>query len=615
MGDYLIEQLKQGYAAFRSGDTEAAERTYRAVLRRDPRNVHALNLLGVLLTNSRRGAAAISLISLAVELDPTDPDARANLGLAYKDAGRLADARDAFVGAAKLAPGRPAPLNYLASTLYDLGDFEGAIEASRRVLAFATENVPALINFSRSLTQVNLAQPAEAAARQAIGLAGGTAEAWCALGDVLLKTCRYDEAISAYRRGGADLDARLGEASAHREAGDLKQAQAVLDAALSQRPDDPRVLFASGVLFEQSGRADMAQGRFTACLASDPSDAAARYQLTQLPNYQPTDDDIAAFERALSDDQSGCEQRRYAAFGLARAEEKRGLFALAIKHYAAGHAEISRGQRYDDVATTRFHTQIVEAARGFAKPAASKSITRPTPIFVVGMPRSGTSLCEQVLASHTEVAGFGECSFLQDAVTSAALMLGAPYPERLSQLTENQRRELGDTYLRRLSSGTRGERYIVDKTPLNYQYLGFAKMILPDARFVHCQRSPIDNCLSIYRLPFDRDQTYAHDLVDLAQHYRRYRALMGFWTQWLGSQMTSLQYEMVVENLEATARGLLAFLDLEFEPGVLEFHATERIVKTPSTSQVRQPIYRDSVDYWRRYGNALEPLMSLSDLA
>jgi len=232
----------------------------------------------------------------------------------------------------------------------------------------------------------------------------------------------------------------------------------------------------------------------------------------------------------------------------------------------------------------------------------------PQPVFVLGMPRSGTSLTEQILSSHPKIDGAGEVSFIEDTIAEAVQMAGRPFPECVSQLSPWQFETLGQYYLKRLLGRVTAERYVVDKTPMNFQYIGFIAAILPNARIVHCRRDSMDNCLSIFKLPFETTHTYSHDLQALGSYYRHYTKLMEHWESVVGARMISLQYEDLVADLPTQATRLIQFLELEPDERMLEFHKTERLVKTPSASQVRQPIYSDSIQAWRRYGEALRPL-------
>ena len=231
------------------------------------------------------------------------------------------------------------------------------------------------------------------------------------------------------------------------------------------------------------------------------------------------------------------------------------------------------------------------------------------PVFVLGMPRSGTSLTEQILASHSQVAGAGELSYANDTVVLSRTLTGKAYPRSLEALTAEQMRELGQYYMSRHASANLAFRFVVDKTPLNYKYLGLLAMALPRARFIHCHRHPVASCFSIYRMPFEARHTYAHELTALGRYYSRYWDLTKRWHALFPGRILDVRYEDTIADVERQSRRMLEFLDLPFEEDVLRFYATERLVKTPSASQVRQPIYSDSLDSWKSYERRLGPLI------
>ena len=225
------------------------------------------------------------------------------------------------------------------------------------------------------------------------------------------------------------------------------------------------------------------------------------------------------------------------------------------------------------------------------------------------MPRSGTSLTEQILASHSALAGAGELPYAYDTAHSIRELVHEKFPDNMKLLSKEQYAELGHNYLNRHLSEHLTARYVIDKTPLNFQYIGMLALALPDAKFVHCHRDPVANCFSIHRMPFDEKQTYAHSLEALGKYYSRYWRFMQDWHSMFPGRILDVRYEETVADIEGQSRRMLEFLELPFEEGVLEFHKTRRLVKTPSASQVRQPIYSDSVAAWKNYEHHLGPLI------
>lgn len=252
--------------------------------------------------------------------------------------------------------------------------------------------------------------------------------------------------------------------------------------------------------------------------------------------------------------------------------------------------------------TSTFTAPFFDARKGFG-------VDSERPLFIVGMPRSGTSLIEQIIASHPEVAGGGELSdirSLADAPPSGGT--GLPFPRSVMQLTERMSQNLAKRYLGKLDDISSSAKHVTDKLPDNYQYLGIIALLLPRARVIFCRRDPMATCLSIYQQDFTGYHPYAYDLAKLGRRYRNHEHLLDHWRRVLPLRLLEVTYEDVVADQEGQSRRIMEFCGLEWTPQVLDFHRTARPVRTVSRWQVRQPIYRDAVDGWRAYEPFLGPL-------
>lgn len=612
--------LLQAYRLQTQGRLADAEQGYRRVLVADRRNVHALNLLGIICLESARADEAVSLIQRALALDASDPEAHANLGLALRAVGRLDDAAGSLRRSVQINPGNPVVLNNLGNVLLESQRTDEAVASFRAALRLDDRYVDALINLSAALLAKEQADGAMAAAARAVELAPAFAAAHNALGDALLKLTRYDPASACFeqalRRDATSLDARIGLSAALKELGDPTRAEALLREVVARQADHAAAHNSLGVLLEQRGEAAGAAAAFRAAMAANPRYANAYYQLAQLKGSRLTDEEIAATRAFYGEPNLHDELRSPLAFALACICERAGDIGASFRHLAEGQAIKAKACPYDDSKVADYHRRIARAMPpGWRRPDRLVPAQGPQPVFVLGMPRSGTSLAEQILSSHPQVAGAGEVSLMEDTIHEAVRVSGQPFPECVASLSGAQLNELGQFYLQRLLRRASAERYVVDKTPMNFQYIGFITAILPGARIVHCRREPMDNCLSIFKLPFEPAHTYAHDLQALGRYYRHYSELMTHWEQLAADRMIALQYEAVVADLPAQTSRLVQFLDLEPDTRMLEFYKTERLVKTPSASQVRQPIYQDSVQVWRRYGDALRPLAVALEVA
>ena len=232
------------------------------------------------------------------------------------------------------------------------------------------------------------------------------------------------------------------------------------------------------------------------------------------------------------------------------------------------------------------------------------------PIFILGMPRSGTTLVEQILASHPSIHGAGELKDLSGIAFGLPHRLGSsqPFPECVAEVDAGRWRELGEAYVQGIRKHAAGMERITDKMPSNYHFVGLIHLMLPSAQIIHCVRDPVDTCLSCYKTLFVKTQEFSYDLTELGRHYRQYDRLMQHWKTVLPGRMLDVRYEDVVSDLEGVARRLVEFCGLEWNEACLEFYKTERPVRTASAVQVRRPIYQTSIEYWRRYERHLGPL-------
>jgi tetratricopeptide (TPR) repeat protein len=371
------------------------------------------------------------------------------------------------------------------------------------------------------------------------------------------------------------------------------------------------------VLHEQVGQSQAAVEAYQAAISVAPAMAIAHYYLSQVRGRRVSDEEFAAMRKIWDEVELLPNDRMFLAFGLSRAHEHRQDFDRAFDFLSAGNRIKADMQPYDDADTARFLGSLADTAEAaIARLGPAPGCADPRPVFVLGMPRSGTSLTEQILASHSQIAGAGELSYAYDAAHRVREHTGRAFPQNLTLLSQEQWRGLGEYYLSRHRAANLEQRHVVDKTPLNFQYIGMLALALPQAKFIRCYREPVQNCFSIHRLPFDKKQAYAHDLSALGRYYRHYWTLMQRWKTLFPGRILDVRYEDMVADIEGQSRRMLDFLGVEFEPGVLEFHATTRLVKTPSAAQVRQPIYTEALDSWRNYEHRLTPLIeSLQELA
>lgn len=611
MNEQIEMRLLAAFEMQQKGRYEDAERGYSSILNDDPDNVHAHNLLGVICLNSGRPVEAEAHILSALRIHSDDPEAYANLALAYKAMGRLEDAKAAIISALTIEPARPASLALLGSICLDLGSSREAITYLLEALKNSPPKPEWLVSLSVANCQLGQMIPAIAAARSALQIDREVAEAHLALGEALLKACEYGEARLAFEYAAsikpALADAWVGLGTAHKEAGDDAEAYRVLSEACDRFPREPRCHFMLGTLHEQQGKVLEAASKFRDAIRANPEYGAAYFQLLQLPGSSLDEAEIRDLN-SLVDEDTAPKKSAHAHFAAALLHEGAGRYQEAIEQYLRGHRILGRHHKYDDTKTSLFFKEVEPFLDDPGPHRNGSDTSRFMPVFVVGMPRSGTTLLEQILAAHPMVDGAGESSFLEDCVRQAERLTRKAYPACLELLTPMQAKQLRETYLGRLGRINAAVTHIVDKTPLNFQYVAFVRRILPHARVVHCKRDPLETCISIFRLPFDPSQAYAHELQDLGAFYVQYRSLMESTEQLQPQAVLPVHLDDLIDNPDRVVRSLCEFLGLAYDPAMLNFHQTKRIVRTPSALQVREPLRRAPMRWGDRFGEAIAPL-------
>jgi len=537
-------ELERAVAEHQAGRLAAAEQGYRRVLANDPDYPDALHFLGLLRHQLGKSDEAVALIRRAIARKPDFAGFHFNLGNVLREAGQAEAAVESYREADRLAPGSPSTLNNLGNALFDRGRPDQAVDTLQRAVAIDPDFAEAHLN----------------------------------LGYALRETRRSEAADHAFDRALA-LDGTLVGAHVGR-----------------------------GVGAQLRGEFAAAEKSFRRALAIDPDDADAIYNLAMLGGLTVGDPDVERLE-ALADAGTLPPDRQIELhFALGKLYDDDGDTERAIGHFQAGNG-LRYGQApYDETEIA----DLVSACRSVFTPdffAQRRALGNRSerPVFIVGMPRSGTTLVEQILASHPQVHGAGELGIIGNMAEK--LPDGASYPAGLIGLEKAQLDELSNSYLS-LTGGDGETVRTTDKMPDNFRWLGLIAILFPLARIIHCRRDPIDNCLSCYFQLFKRQHAYAYELETLGLYYRRYDELMDHWRRVLPLPIFELRYENLIADQESVTRALVEFNGLPWDDRCLAFQELEREVRTASVWQVRQPIYTHSVGRWRRYERFLRPLIA-----
>ncbi|HEX4144962.1 MAG TPA: sulfotransferase [Pirellulales bacterium] len=533
-------------------------------------------------------------------------------------AGRLAEAVAAYRDILALRPDLAEAHGNLGNLLLAQRDRDEAVLQFER----ATALKPQLFQAHNSLGEIFQARgqldQAAARYRHVIALRPDLAPPYNNLGNVLVNQGKLDEAAAQFEQA---LTLRPDAAEPHnnlagvlRQQGKFDQADEHYEQAIALKPDYAEAHNNLGNLHWDQGKFDQAAASFRRALALKPDLAEAHFHLADLKTFGPGDADLATLEKLAADpDRLPPNKMLYVHFALAKALDDVGDYARACEHWLQGNALKRREVDYDEAAWQRtfrltaaaFDADLLRRLSGAGDPS-------PAPIFVLGMPRSGSTLIEQILASHPQVHAAGELKNLDRVVRAVRDPAGRPipFPTWVSTLDADSLRQLGQAYLASLPKLPEGKRRIIDKMPGNFLYAGLIRLMLPGARIVHTVRDPVDTCVSCFSRLF-ADLPFSYDLGELGRYYRGYHELMAHWRSTLpAGVMLDVAYEDVVDDLDGQARRLVDFCGLPWDDRCLSFHETRRPIATPSNVQVRRPLYRSSLSRWRRYEGYLRPLLA-----
>jgi tetratricopeptide (TPR) repeat protein len=598
---------------------EAITHFHRALeLRPDTAVVHSnlaialreLNQLDEALTHFRR----------AVELDPHSPSARSNLGQILLDRGEAAEALPHCREAIRLQPDL-APLHHnLGAALRALGEFIDARAAYLEAIRLDSNLARSHAHLGQVLHQEGQLGDAVVWLKQAVELEPGNAVFWSSLAEVHAEREEHGEAIACWQRGLAlepeQAVAHNGLAWSLQEEGQLAEAGEHYRTALRLQPDFPAVYLNLGGLHEELGELAEAETAVRTALRLQPDFVLPHARLATLLGGKLPDADLAALEERLTDTQLTDEVRASLLFGQAMVLDARREFARAAEALRQANALMRTwGQRRQRDYVPAEHERFVDGLlhvfnQEFFDRVSGLGLATRRPVFVFGLPRSGTSLIEQVLASHSRVHGAGELRLARQSFESIPATLGrsALPMDCVPQLDGATLQRLAEQHEGRLRAlaGSTAER-VVDKMPDNYMYLGLLAALFPQAQFIHCRRDLRDVAVSCWMTNF-RSIRWANEPMHITSRFGQYRRLMEHWRTVLPVPMVEVDYEETVSDLEGVARRLLTACGLEWEPACLEFHRTRRPVRTASVTQVRQPVYTQSVARWKNYERELAEL-------
>jgi tetratricopeptide (TPR) repeat protein len=595
-----------------AGQLTEAEQIGRRAVAMDSNLVPAWNNLGIILQEAGKLEESLVCLERVITLQPNYAEAQNNLGNTLKRLGRLDRARLHYDRALSLAPSYAEAHSNLANLLTDLGLLDEALASARRAIDANPRLSDAYINAAAVEMTRDQFEGGLRWVEALLVFAPFHAGALGVRATILRRLGRLDEALADARRA---VMTAPDNGEAHNILGEVLQAQDKMDeamisydrAAKSVGFAPEKALLNRGILLMERGEREAAKAVFEEVLAQFPRSAPAWFNLADLHSFSAGDPALAAMESLLGPGGLQSQSDRTALhFAIGKAWMDVGDAARAFRSIDEGNRQKRATFHYDAEAIDRWISDIISAfpAKVIERPKA-ETPNSDLAIFVVGMPRSGSTLVEQILASHPEIFGAGEMTLLQNTVQQAG-----NYPAMAKQLTSENEQILGRRYVQSAEPLAGHHRRLVDKMPSNFLFAGVINRILPDAKIIHVLRDPVDTCLSCYTKLFSREQIFSYDQTELARFYKGYERLMAHWRAVLPpDRFIEVRYEDLVTDLETQSRRLIDFSGLDWDPVCLEFYKTSRTIRTASLNQVRRPLYSSSIGRWKAYAKQIEPLL------
>jgi tetratricopeptide (TPR) repeat protein len=577
----------------------------------DPNSAIALSNLGIAYYDVKQYDQAIRCHQRALIINPSLSCSLNNMGSIYKALGQTQKAFDFYLAATAATPRFVEPLNNLGVLLLEHNEFNKAAHYLQQAVTIAPNFVAAHCNLGFALLGLKQYAQARCYLEKTLHLKPDYAQAFYGMAKILLN--QYDfSAVEQYLKNAIAINPHQVEfyqllAESYLAQAKTQQAMAYLDQALLIDPAHININISKGSILMEMGEIEEAEAYFLKVAAHPRVDnrILAHYSLVQLRKIKPDSPSLSALLAiAANCDEVSSDKLAYLYFALGKCYDDLGEWSKAFRYFTQG-CNLKRSQlSYVSAEQSKFSQKLIncftqdtlEYLQGYANPST-------VPIFIVGMPRSGSTLVEQILARHPQVYGAGELTYLSDLISVPLSHIKQIAPDKLGAITEQ--------YLAALQRIAPHAKHITDKMPQNFTAVGFIHALFPNAKIIHIKRNPLDTCLSCYTKLFSKGQEYSYDLAELGQYYQDYKHIMAHWRRILpANAWLEIEYEAIIANLETEAKRLIAYCGLDWDPVCLAFYQGRRHVRTASFMQVRQPIYSSSVNRWRRFEKELKPLIS-----
>ena len=596
---------------YQQGQLKQAQEKCLRILRQENRP-DAILILAKIAHEEKNFAVAAERYQQFLGIISDHPQTHYYLGMALEELDRTEHAIEHYKKSITQSADDAAVHCRLADACSKLQRWEEAIKAHQQALKIKPDDVGVMIRLGHALTEYKLIPDSILMYEQVLTIRPDIALVHRNLGASLLIMGQVEKAIRCFKQAlklRPDYFAVLIElAQALRQLGRAEQALLPLEEAIGLKPDDDEAHINLALTFKQLGQTELAIERLEQLLTIRPSCGRAYYHISMM---KPAQAHIPVVEKLVDDPHLPNDDAKYCHFALGNFFDSGDSFDQAFKNYLRANRLHRKTLTYDAKQNIQYVDRLIKVySKGFFESRRQYGSASQLPVFIVGMPRSGTTLVEQILSSHALVHGAGEiraCPAINYSIAQQ-LKYANPDPECMALIDKKMIEGHSAGYLQELTLHCPTAARITDKEPGNFFLIGLIKTLFPDVRIIHCQRNPLDNCISLFFHCFTAFQS-SFELTELGQFYRDYERLMTHWKNLFPGEIFSLQYEDLVADQAGVSKRMIDYLGLEWDEKCIDFHNNERNVMTPSNIQVRQPIYTKSIDRWKNYEAYLQPLI------
>ena len=604
---------RQALQHFKEGRLQQAQDVCQLILRKR-QYPGALLILGWIAHQQRKFEVAADRYQQYLAIKPGDAEARYTLGLALMELERTELAIEHFEKSITIVANNAAVHRHLGDAYSRLHRLEEAIEPYQKALALKADDAGTVINLGNVFHGLHRYPQSIRLYQQALALQPDNVHVHRHLGASYQRTGQTKKALKCFERALSlrpdYIPARIKLAEVLRELGRAEEALAQVEQVIELKPDETQAHVILALILRELGQAESAIERLERLLGTQPKSGHLYYQIAML---KPRQEQIPVIEKLINEPGLPISDTIFCHFALGNIFRGSKSYDQAFGHFLKANGLYRKTYVYDAKEHALLIDKLIKvySKRFFQSKRRLGSASR-LPVFILGMPRSGTTLVEQIISSHPQVYGAGELQAISVIIQTIAQQLeyANTYPECMSLFDREMAEEYSARYLQELALHCPTATHITDKYPGNYFKIGLIKTLFPDARIIHCQRNPLDCCLSIY-FHCIQDWKWSFELTELGQYYLQYQRIMSHWQNLFPGEIFTVQYEDLVMNQETVSRQLIDYLSLEWDQKCLDFHNNDRDVRTISNLQVRQPMYKDSMNRWKHYEKHLQPLIEV----